>query len=394
MQISSLAARGALEAGVGRPRPWLGRAGLKAATNRVGGLVVFGLLPALATVALIAITFGKGSLLYDFHGGLYQAGRDVLHGHSPYRPAYLALQAAIQRAGGAPATVIDVPVYPAPILLAVVPFALLPYHVAALVFTALSVAGLLLALRLLGVRDWRCYGVAFCYWPVLSGLRLGAVSPLLVLGAAIVWRRRDDLRACTTALAAVIVAKLFPWTLAVWLVFTRRWRALLMTAGLAAALTLGAWAAIDFRGLSEYPAMLSNLSSVSAPVGVSAVSGALALGASTAPALALADALAAGLLALAWRASREPGGEGRAFGLIVIAALTASPMVWPHYLALLVIPIALLSPRLSPIWFVPLVAYVAPIDQTGAAKWEVLPYLVIEALVVWRLVRPVEPACR
>ncbi|MBV9471751.1 MAG: hypothetical protein JO206_02195, partial [Solirubrobacterales bacterium] len=120
----------------------------------------------------------------------------------------------------------------------------------------------------------------------------------------------------------------------------------------------------------------------------------LALGASTAAALALAGALAAGLLALAWRASREPGGEGRAFGLIVIAALTASPMVWPHYLALLVVPIALLSPRLSPIWFVPLVAYAAPIDQIGAAKWEVLPYLVIEALVVWRLVRPEEPACR
>src|SRR5439155_18394978 len=39
----------------------------------------------------------------------------------------------------------------------------------------------------------------------------------------------------------------------------------------------------------------------------------------------------------------------------VAAALVLSPILWSHYLVLIVVPIALARPRLSPLWFVPLI---------------------------------------
>jgi hypothetical protein len=66
----------------------------------------------------------------------------------------------------------------------------------------------------------------------------------------------------------------------------------------------------------------------------------------------------------------------------VIAAIAASPLVWPHYLTLLFVPIALLSPRISPLWFVPLIAYFAPVELTHSDVWKMVPYLAIELIIV------------
>lgn len=359
--------------------------GLGAAARRVGGVLLFGVLPVVLTLALLGVTYGKSSFVYDFHGGLYGAGQDILHGRSPYRPGYLELQAAVERSGGVAQTVIDVPVYPPPVLLAVAPLSLLPLRLAGLVFIGLSIAATIVALRLLRVRDWRCYGLAFCYWPMLSALRLGALGPLLVLGCAAAWRWRGNAAPTAAALAAVVAAKLFPWMLGGWLLVTKRYRALALAVAFAALGTLTAWAVIGWHGLAAYPHMLANLSFVSEPAGVSLVAGLLALGVGATLAKVLALAAAAVLFGLAGRAVRAHGGDRRAFGLMVIAALTASPMVWPHYLALVLVPIALLSPTLSAIWFVPLLAYFAPVAQTQGDIWEIVPYLAIEAIIVWRL---------
>jgi hypothetical protein len=66
--------------------------------------------------------------------------------------------------------------------------------------------------------------------------------------------------------------------------------------------------------------------------------------------------IAAGLaiLVLARRLASGPDGDRRAFGLAVLAALTATPIVWQHYMVLLFVPIALMSPRLSRVWLVPI----------------------------------------
>jgi hypothetical protein len=359
--------------------------GLRRAGLRVGPVLVFAVLPLVLTVSVLAVTYGQRSFLYDFHGGLFGAGRDILHGHNPYRPGYLALQAAIKRAGGAAQTVIDVPVYPAPALLAAVPFSLLPFWLAGLLFTLVSVGALVLALRLLDVTDWRCYGVALGSWPVLLGLRLGGLTPLIMLGAAIAWRCRSKVLVPAVALATIVAAKLFPWTLGGWLLVTRRWRALCVAILVGVVELVVAWAAIGFHGMTDYLHMLGNLSFVSQGAGVSPVAGLLALGLPATAAKAVALGATAALFGVALRLAKRPGGDRRAFGLAVAAALVASPMVWAHYLAFVFVPIALMSPTLSVLWFVPLLAYLAPVAQTHGKLLEILPYLAIDAIVIGHL---------
>ena len=365
------------------------------AAARVATILVFAVLPVVLTATILSAAFVRGPFLYDYRGGLYEAGTAIVHGHDPYRVDFVARQAASKRAGEHPDTVISVPVYPAPTLLAATPLSLLPYRVSGIVFTLLSIAGLLAGLRLLGVRDWRCYGLAFCTWPVLHGLLLGALTPLLVLGAAIGWRCRDRLPSAAVSIATIVVAKLFLWPLLVWLATTRRLRTLGVAVVLSVVGTLGAWAAIGFDGLAQYPRMLANLSAVSENVGVSLGSGLLTLGFTDTGAELLAGAAAASLLAAAWVLSRRPDGDRRSFGLVMVAALVASPIVWPHYFALALVPIALASPTLSPLWLTPLLAYLAPSAQTTGRPWEIVPYLAIVAIVAFRLCssRPLASDC-
>ena len=362
--------------------------GLATATRRVGSVFVFVLAPAAVLLAILAVSFARGPFLYDFRGGLYGAGTDILHGQDPYRPGLLARQAAVKRAGGEARTVVSVPVYPAPALVAAAPLALLPYRLAGALFVLLSAAALALALHLLEVRDWRCYGLAFASWPVLHGLMLGAVTPLLVLGVAAAWRLRS--RAASGAVTAgLVVTKLFPWPLVGWLALTRRWRATVLAVSASLVLTLAAWAAIGFAGLAGYPRMLEDLSYLSQDVSVSLVAGLMAAGLGSTVATACAVVCAAALLAAAASVVRHPDGDRRAFGLAVVAMLVASPIVWPHYTALLLVPVALLAPRLSPLWAVPLLAYLAPVAQTDGKPWAIAPYLLMCAVVAWaQLARP------
>jgi hypothetical protein len=355
--------------------------GIFFAVRDVSSVLLYGVAPIVVTVAVLGASLVTGPFLYDFRGGLYDAGNHILHGDSPYQVAFLDRQAAIQRAGGNPQTVISVPVYPAFPLVAAVPFSILPYRVAGILFSLLSIAALMGAFRLLGVTDWRCYGVACLSWPVLHGFVLGAVTPLLMLGAALAWRYRHRMVAPALAVAAIVAIKLFPIMLGGWLIATRRYA----TAALATIFTLvaifGSWAIIGFSGLGAYPRMLSDLAQISQGVSVSVVAGLLDIGIGSQSARIVALAVSGLLLLVAWRLASRPDGDRAAFSLAVIACLTISPMVWPHYLALLFVPIAVASPRLSWFWFAPLVLYAAPFAQTTGRPWAVVPYLVTLGLV-------------
>jgi hypothetical protein len=282
------------------------------------------------------------------------------------------------RAGGSVSSAFALPVYPAPILVATAPFALIPAQAAGILFTGLMAAAMITGLRLLGVRDWRCIALALISWPSVFGLALGAVGPLLVLGIGVAWRWRQRLWPTALAVAGVLAAKLFPWTLPIWLLLTRRYRALALTAVLVALVMVVAWAVIGFAGLAAYPQMLSDLAYVERGAGVSLVSLLMAAGVAGGLAQALALAAAAAILALAYRRSQRPGGDEIALSLTLIAALAASPVVWPHYYVLLFVPIALASPRLSWLWFVPLLTTLAPAPQGVVA---LLGWMLVTALV-------------
>jgi hypothetical protein len=336
--------------------PQLTRDGLLAAAR---GLLVAVVVVGASGWLLADLLKSHHLWLYDFRGGLYNAGQAILHGHDPYRAGFIARQAAIMRAGGiaigeTAAHAFSLPVYPAPANLAVLPLSLLPYWPAAALFTIASVVAMVLALRLLEVRDWRCYGLTLISWPFVYGVELGALGPLIVLGAAAVWRWRERLWPPAIALASIVMAKVFPFPLAAWLLITRGYRQFLLALALGAAATLLAWAVLGFSGMTEYPTMLSNLSFIQEGRSDSLVAGLLATGLSAPLAQGVAILCAGALLLLARRLGRTPRGQPQAFGLAVMAALTASPIVWDHYLVLLFVPIALLSPGYSQLWLIPL----------------------------------------
>lgn len=356
--------------------------------RQVLAVLLLGVLPAVLVVLVLRLTYGGSTFLFDFHGDLYSAGKAILAGRDPYRLAFLAHLADVARAGGHPSMTFAVPVYPAPDLLAAVPLALLPYHLAGIIFTLVGIAALCLALRLFGVNDWRSYGAAFLSWPVVHTLRLGQVNELLLLAAAIAWRWRPRAVVSGCAVATAVVAKLFLWPLGLFLILTRRWRALGVAVLAGVACLVGAWAILGFAGLGSYPRMLSDLSAVEGPAGISLVSLGAALGISHVLATLLSVLVTLGLIFLAWSALRLEGGERSAFGLLVMAGLSSSSLVWPHYMALLLIPIALLSPRFGPLWLVPLLGYLAPVELTRGDPTQIGPYFVMQLIVVGALCRP------
>lgn len=356
------------------------------------GLVGAAWRVALTTVLIgLAVYLGIGLslkhwFLFDFRGDLFNAATAILHGHNPYRTGYIAhLAQVVQHNGGVNPT-FAVPVYPAPVLLLAAPFGLLPLWLGGTLFVGLSAVGMAWGLCLLGVRDWRCIALALISWPSLFGLWFGTLSPLLVLGAGLAWRAREHAWKSAVSVSALVLAKVFPWPMMAWPLIQRRWRTFGLMVILAAVAGLAAWSVVGLHSLLTYPKMLSNLSLVEDKAGVSMYAAFLSFGIGRSAALVLALASAGGLTAAAWRMARHPGGAANAFGLLVLAALTASPLVWVHYEVLLFVPIAMLSPSLSPMWFLPVIGGLVPVPEYSNHA-QILMWPAIEAVLAVALCR-------
>src|SRR5690348_16174033 len=158
-------------------------------------LAVFLWLPILLFALVVMTELRMQGSLGDweiFRG----AARSVMHGHSPYPvadPAALAHN--------------DQFVYPPITALVLAPLALLPAEVGRVLILLLTLACVPAALRVLGVRDWRCYGLALLTAPVLDTVSLGALSSVLLLGVAVVWRYRERRYIAAPVTALVAVAK-------------------------------------------------------------------------------------------------------------------------------------------------------------------------------------------
>jgi hypothetical protein len=302
------------------------------------------------------------------------AARSTLHGHSPYtaiQPAALAHN--------------DKFVYPPITALLVAPLAVLPDEAGRVLVLLLTLACVLFALRLLRVRDWRCYGVALMTAPVLDSVSLGALSSLLLVGVAATWRYRDRRYVAATCTAITAVAKVFAWPLLVWLIATRRLRTAAAAAALAVGLVVVGWAVIGFAGLRSYPHMLRVLSRVEAVQSYSLV-GLLRLdgGAAT----VLTGLLAVGVTVGVVLTARGRDGDRRSFTIAVAGALIATPVLWLHYLVLLFVPIALARPRLSALWFAPLAFWVTPIAHSNGSVWRTCFALAVVLVIVVRTLAP------
>jgi Glycosyltransferase family 87 len=230
---------------------------------------------------------------------------------------------------------------------------------ATLVWTIVALAAIAGSLWLLGLRDWRCYALAFAFPFTRSAVDLGTVGPFLLLAVAIAWRWRDQVFYSATALGASIALKLYLWPLAAWPAVTGRIRTSFAAAGAAVALILLPWAVLGFAGLGGYPGLLRHLSDDEASSSYSVIALSVRAHLPEAAGVVLSLLAAAALLFAAVSVARTRRGKADAVALTlcIAAALAASPIVWIHYFLLLLIPLALVQPRFSLLWLVPFAYY-------------------------------------
>jgi alpha-1,2-mannosyltransferase len=324
-------------------------------------------LPIYLLVGTARSALRSDTIAYDFDRAYLPAVHLVLHGLSPYGPstrAALSSQTAF--------------VYPPIGAFLAAPFAALPHQVADIIVTVLAVIAVPLVLALVGIRDWRCLGAAVLWMPTFSAIHLGAVSVVLALGIALAWRWREHSVRTGLVVGLVVALKLFLWPLLVWLVITRRYKAAAIAAFSTIVFVLAPWIPLQGAGLLSYPHRLSVLSSLEAKRGFSPAALLAHSGLSWTVAQAVGYALGITLLALAYR--RRSSDES-VLGLVCAASLLLTPILWPNYLMIMLVPFALLRPRFGALWLLPAILFGQPAFDPPA--WEIVVLLgVLTALTL------------
>jgi len=328
------------------------------------------ILLALVSVVTFVDGLDTGSIGFDFRGAYLRAAREIVDGESPYPPVdgfELASHSAY--------------VYPPLLAFVIVPFTALSNGVAAVLAVLLAAALLVATLVVLDVRDWRCYTAAALWAPTTNALHMASSSALLALAAALAWRYRATVLPLAAAIGLGVATKLILWPLLVWTLVTGRLRPMAFAIAIAVGVTLPLWAVLGFDGLGRYPAMLRRLADLEAEESYSLVGAFTALGVGGTGARVLAIAVAAGLLVLCVVYARR-GDDARAFIAALSAGLAFSPIVWLHYLVLLLVPLAIVRPRFSAVWLLPLLLWLTPLNGNGDAIQPLLPTLVTAAVLV------------
>jgi hypothetical protein len=317
---------------------------------------IFGVVPLFLTGYLIALFYPAPHLFAsDFQRSYWPAASQILQGHSPYiEPRMLTRDAGF--------------IYPAVGALLFAPVALIPKVLGGMIFTLLNIGAGLLTLRVLNVRDWRLYGLIFLWLPVISAWETANVTLLVGLGIALLWRYRRR-PAVAGGLAAVLISvKPFVWPLGIWLLATRRYKAAAYAAAYGLVLNLLAWGILGFNEIPRYKRLAQAFTKDGERIGYSVVSLALHVGITRAAAYAGALTLAA-LAAGACVVLGRRGSELSALVLSLAVTLLATPFIWLHYFALLIVPLALTRPRLGYAWALPLATWVClPTDNPTTWK--------------------------
>lgn len=323
--------------------------------------------PPLVLFWLLLVAFREDALAVDFHHAYLPAARDLLHGHSPYPSAAEATLA--------PKTAF---IYPPLTAFLALPFVALPPLAADVLVSLLTIACVILMLRLLDIRDWRCYMIVFLWVPTQFALQTGNVSPLIGLGLAAIWRYRSRAGVVALVTGVLVALKLFLWPLLLWLVATRRYRA--AGGGVVAGVffLFAPWAAIGFVGLSQYPHLLSTVSRLQRLDGYT-IAAVLQPGLGWDVAYLLGVTAGLAVLASAVVSARRDDRKG--FALAIAAILLLSPLVWSHYFVVLPVVIGIFAPRFGPIWAAPLLFWISP-HAGNATNWETVLALV-GAATIW-----------
>jgi alpha-1,2-mannosyltransferase len=344
------------------------------ATSRPVERVLLLGVPIVATAFLVVIFLELGRLGYDFRYGAWPAADRFLHGMSPYGLG------GWQSSG----RVFDF-VYPAPAVLLYTPLGLIPRDVATAIVVVAALACPLVSLRLVGVDDWRVYGLVFLWLPVVTAWQNSNLTMFLLPGVAALWAWRARPVASGVMLGFLVALKLYLWPLGLFLAATRRSVALGWAAATFAVLNLVSWPVIGFDEFGRYRNALRHFSERHEDDGLSIVGLVERLGGGRTLAyfIALALTLCVGLIAV-WAGRRHR--DEVSFVLALAASLLATPIVWLYYLSILVVAVPVLHPRLDWRWAVPLVLWVTA--RQAPETWQVIATLAVTAGLFCALLAP------
>ena len=241
------------------------------------------------------------------------------------------------------------------------PFTALQFHDAATVYVALQLLALLAIVTVMPV-SWQVrvalLAVACVSPPVGQDLNLGNVSLLVTLGAVVAWRYLDRPLGSVALVLSAAVRPTMGLFVGWWLV-RRRWRPVAWFAVAGAALVFVTLPFVGVAGWLDYLTVLRNLT------GFEDVYRNFALNALAVrhgqpdpwPAIALFAGYASAGVAVLWSLRRD---RELSFVVTVGATLLLSPLLWDHYMALLLVPAAFLASRRQ--WWgmaLPLLCYLA-----------------------------------
>ena len=333
---------------------------------RMVSTVVLVVLAGMFLVTLVAAT-GSGRLAADFHASYLDAAQSIRSDGTPY-------------SSGA-----ELPyLYPPVLAELIVPLTFLPDDAASFLAFLGSLAAVMGALALVGVRDVRCYAAVVIWAPGWNAFEMANVTAALTLLAALAWRYRDQAWPAAGALGVALSVKVFLWPLLLWNAATRRVHTAAVALALGVVIAFSSWAVIGFAGLTSYPDQLGEVEfansysfvGMASELGLDPLVGRLAM------------VLVGGVLLVAVGYFGQRGDDVRSFACAVVAALALSPVVWLHYFVLLVVPLGIARPRFAPIWLVPIVLWVCPRAANGDGVQSLIPAIVVAVMLVALLATP------
>ena len=221
---------------------------------------------------------------------------------------------------------------------------------------------------------------------MISAIQTANLTLPLLLALAAIWALRHRAVLPGLVLALTLATKLFLWPVFVWLVATRRYRAAVASAATTAVLVGGSWALIGFAGLRDYPALMRVLTQALEHDSYTIFALASDLGAPDLLARGVGIAVGTATLLACWILGRR-GDETRSFTLAIVAALLLTPIIWLHYFALLLVPIAIVHKRLSLLWATPLLLWLFLQGFGNGTTFQTTWTLGVAALVATLLLR-------
>ena len=329
------------------------------ALRHVGSLVLFAVLPALTLATMLAVGLSDNSLSADFHHEIYPQAKEMLEGHNPYPPPDFDPTVGANY------------IWPPLVAYLAAPLTVLPLGVADVVMLVLGLACIAASLWIVGLRDWRVYGLV-AMWPQIAGeMRVSHLTAPICLLVALAWRSRDRRLQPGVLVGFATAMKFFVWPLWLWLGSRRQYGAAALAAGIAGASLLFL---LPYVSIGDYARTLLQLGRGFDQDSYTLFGLLVQSGASEAAGRAAMWACGLLLLGATWRY--------RSFTLAIAAALTISPIVWLDYFALAAVPLAIARPRLSWVWFLPLATW----GLRGAGLHIGNPWDIARLLLVFSLV--------